>query len=46
MVDDWSDAEQSGRTTQVLQVPEEKGEDDADAETHEPGDEQDRHVLK
>ncbi|GBM97882.1 hypothetical protein AVEN_205307-1 [Araneus ventricosus] len=38
VVDDGGDAEECGGAPQVLQVPEEEGEDEADAEAHEPGD--------
>ncbi len=38
---DGADPEQRGGSLQVLQVPVEEGEDEAVAEAHEPGDEQD-----
>lgn len=40
MVDDGGDAEESRCSAVILKVPEEEGEDQADTEAHEPGDEQ------
>lgn len=37
VVDDRSDAEESRRASQILQVPKEESEDQADAESHKPG---------
>lgn len=37
VVDDRGDAEECWRASQVLQVPEEESEDQANAESHKPG---------
>ena len=41
MVDDGGNAEECGRAAEVLEVPEEEGEDEADGEPHEPRDKDD-----
>lgn len=46
MVDHRSNAEQGGCAAVILQVPEQEGEDQADTETHEPGDEEERGALQ
>ena len=46
MIDYWGQTEQRWGSTQVLEVPEQEGEDDANAEAHKPGDEQNGHVLR
>ena len=42
VVDHTGQTVQRRRATQVLQVPEEKGEDQTNAEAHEPGDKEER----
>jgi len=45
MVNDRGEAEQGRRTSDILQVPEEEREDEADAESHEPKNEHHRRIL-
>lgn len=42
MIDDRSHTEQRRRTSEILQVPEEKRENQSDSEPHKPGNEQER----
>lgn len=46
VIDDGGDAEKRGRAAIVLQMPEQKSEDQANAEAHKPGDKQKRGGLQ
>jgi len=46
VIDDGCYAEQGRRTAVILKVPEEEGEDQPDAESHEPRDEEKRGALE
>lgn len=42
MIDHWGDTEERGRAAIILQVPEQEGKDQTNAEAHEPSDKQKR----
>ena len=46
VIDDGGNAEQGGRATVVLKVPEQKGEDQPNTEAHEPSNEEEGRALE